>query len=109
MKCLNLALNDSAPEGEWHAAAIRFCAILRRGRFTVGDLWGADESTRPRPKQRPKKSPPHAAMPFGKFKGQLFRDLPDWYVDWCLGQDFVTDTLLESLKNESARRKNSPA
>lgn len=107
LKCLNLALNNSAPEGEWNAAAIRFCAILRRDHVCVETLFERPEPTSKAPRQKrttPKPKPAAGTMPFGKFKGQPLSDLPDWYVDWCLEQDFVKDLLRAELEKVKATR-----
>lgn len=43
-------------------------------------------------------------MPFGKYKGRLLRDLPDWYLDWLCALDDLRNPLKDALEKESARR-----
>lgn len=47
-------------------------------------------------------------LPFGKFKGQLLADVPNFYLEWLLNQEFVelkfTD-LWEMAKMESKYRE----
>lgn len=110
VKCLNLALNQSATDGEWNAAAIRFCAILRKSGIGIDFL---DPPPMPGPAPyRPRRSPtrdkkkpgPITTMPFGKFKGKPFKDLPDWYLNWCIEQDFVENPLRAQIDAEIQRR-----
>lgn len=105
MKCLNLALNNSAPEGEWNAAAIRFCAILRSKGMTIESTFGPRPKKSRKPKAKP--SPPAGTMPFGKFKGHPLADLPDWYIDWLLEQDFVTEPLRADIEKEAETREEA--
>lgn len=100
IKCLNLALDQAATDGEWNAAAIMFCAILRKNGIRTDSI---------NMNQHPSHDRPIGVMPFGKFKGHHFSDLPDWYVDWCLNQDFIKESLRRSLESEYIyRQKNSP-
>ena len=107
LKCLNLALNDSAPEGEWNAAAIRFCAILRKSGIDIAAIFPAKKSPVPRKRATWKPEPTKSripTMPFGKFKGQAIEDLPDWYLDWCLEQEFIKDPLRSEIETENQCR-----
>ena len=122
LKCLNLALNDSAPEGEWNAAAIRFCAILRKNSVGIEsfsnspkpafaydrpDYCHKEREARKKPTKRaPKaaKAEPVGVMPFGKFKGQDISSLPDWYLNWCLDQEFIKEPLKSEIQKESEIR-----
>lgn len=48
-------------------------------------------------------------MPFGKHKGELVADLPDSYLNWLLGQDFVKigyNQLWKMVAKESKYRKD---
>jgi Putative quorum-sensing-regulated virulence factor len=95
MKCLNLALNHAALEGEWNAAAIRFVAILRASNIGIESINGNPV----------KRSTTHSiVMPFGKFKGSPIADLPDWYLAWCLEQDFIKGPLRSALEQEDEER-----
>lgn len=46
------------------------------------------------------------AMPLGKYKGRLFRDIPTDYLAWASHQNFDQD-LLFSLRTELKKRKTS--
>jgi hypothetical protein len=95
MKCLNLALNHAAMEGEWNAAAIRFVAILRAANIGIDSING-DPVKKPATHSK--------VMPFGKFKGSAVADLPDWYLAWCLEQDFIKEPLRAVLEREYDER-----
>lgn len=100
MKCLALALNESAPDGEWNSAAIKFIAILRKNKI---EAFGFFDSP---PKEPGREATTQCAdiMPFGKFKGSLVSDLPDWYLDWCLEQEFIKDKLRRAINREFFNR-----
>ena len=117
-KVLNLALAPSAPEGEWNAAAIRFIFILRKQGQTVESIGLGDKSerstrehkprqTREKKQPAPKSAPIPTTMPFGKFKGQSFGDLPDWYLVWLIEQDFVKDPLRSKVAQEIETREGT--
>jgi uncharacterized protein (DUF3820 family) len=115
IKCLTLALNDSAPDGEWNAAAIRFCSILRKNGIGIDflhipppmqDAGPSQRQSRNGRRREKRKSAPVSGMPFGKFKGQPFRDIPDWYLNWCLDQDFIENPLRSQLEAEIERRQS---
>lgn len=36
-------------------------------------------------------------MPFGKYKGQDFSDIPVAYLDWLIGQDWLKDDLKKAI------------
>ena len=95
LKCLNLALNHAAMEGEWNAAAIRFVAILRAGNIGIDAINGE-------PVRKP--SDQAIKMPFGKFKGTPISDLPDWYLAWAMEQDFIKDPIKSALQQEYDER-----
>lgn len=95
IKCLNLALNHAAMEGEWNAAAIRFVAILRDAKIGIESING--NSIKNQSHQSP-------LMPFGKFKGWAIADLPDWYLKWCMEQDFIKEPIKSELQREYDER-----
>jgi len=47
------------------------------------------------------------AMPLGKYKGRLFKDIPTDYLAWAAHQNFDQD-LLFSLRTELKKRKKAP-
>ena len=106
VKCLNLALNSGATEGEWNAAAIRFVSILRSLKVGIECIIpkSPDTSRERKPTNRTKSADTFAKMPFGKFKGSAITDLPDWYVDWCLNQDFIKGKLRDEIEKEHKAR-----
>lgn len=42
-------------------------------------------------------------MPFGKFRGEPVRDLPEWYLRWCLDNVKLSDQLREEMREAVAR------
>jgi uncharacterized protein (DUF3820 family) len=47
-------------------------------------------------------------LPFGKYKGQLLADVPNFYIAWLLDQEFVEEKfpkLYEMAKMESQYRE----
>jgi hypothetical protein len=98
MKLLALALNDGATEGEWQAAAIKAVADMRKAGVPVAYFEPAKKQERG---FRPTSS---SGMPFGKFKGTPFTDLPDWYLEWIKENLELREPLLSKITAEMARR-----
>jgi|688.fasta_scaffold1963309_1 hypothetical protein len=98
MKLLALALNDSATEGEWQSAAIKAVADMRKAGVPVAYF----EATK-KP-ERGFSPSPSGGMPFGKFKGTAFADLPDWYLEWIKENLELREPLLSKIAAEVARR-----
>jgi hypothetical protein len=44
-------------------------------------------------------------MPFGKFKGWLLEDLPDWYIPWILANIDLREPLRSGIEREYQRRE----
>lgn len=98
MKLLALALNDGATEGEWQSAAIKAVAAMRKAGVPVAYFEVTkkpDQGYGPRTPGR---------MPFGKFKGASFADLPDWYLEWITENMELREPLLSKIREEVARR-----
>jgi len=107
IKCLNLALNEAATEGEWNAAAIRFCAILRKSGVEASSVFDGESRKRKSQNRKSKTADENPIMPFGKFKGVAICELPDWYLDWCLDQDFIKEPLRTKIEQESKTRNSN--
>lgn len=107
MKCLNLALNEAATEGEWNAAAIRFCAILRKSGVEASSVFEGESGKRKSRDHKSNSNDDNPIMPFGKFKGVAICELPDWYLDWCLDQDFIKEPLRTKIEEESKTRNSN--
>ena len=43
-------------------------------------------------------------LPFGKYKGKALRDVPDEYLAWLAGCDWLLDPLKSAVEQESQRR-----
>ena len=99
LKLLALALNQGAADGEWHSAAIKAVAEMRRRGVPVAFF----EITKPN-SQPPPTRPDGYKMPFGKFKGQELTALPEWYMEWIRLNMELRDPLLSAIEAECARR-----
>jgi hypothetical protein len=98
MKLLALALNDGATEGEWQAAAIKAVADMRKAGVPVAYFEPSKNQ------ERGYRPPSSGGMPFGKFKGTPFADLPDWYLEWIKENLELREPLLSKINAEVARR-----
>ena len=126
-KILRLALNGAAAEGEWHAAAVRFVAILRsegveasavsvRAAVPVsGPLPGPWQEWQesswtdfyppppPRPKapppQRPEGAPSHVLLKSGRFVGKYLAELTLTNLQALL-RDTPNQRLRDLIKSE---------
>jgi hypothetical protein len=101
MKLFALALNDGAAEGEWHSAAVKAVAEMRKAGVPVAYF----ESNKTRSKTERHHSS-SGNMPFGKFKGVPFPDLPDWYLEWITENLELREPLLSKIRDEVARRES---
>jgi hypothetical protein len=45
-------------------------------------------------------------MPFGRFKGFLLSDIPNWYLSWLAGLDDLREPLASAVEREFRRRHN---
>jgi hypothetical protein len=106
LKVLRLALDPEAIQGEWESAARRLFALLRKRSATAVDF-GADFSTVALAAIIPQTQPDYGLteMPYGKHKGELFKDISPWYLRGQL--EWITDpidpkqrweTLAEAIK-----------
>jgi len=100
LKLLSLALCRSAAEGEWHSAAIKAVAELRKEGIPVAFFQPAPEAAT----RRQQTTSAGQAMPFGKFKGQLISELPDWYMEWIVANMVLREPLASAINNEIERR-----
>lgn len=76
-KVLALALDTSAPEGEWQSAATVFFGLLRKEGVTVETIM----QTVPDPESKPEGC---EIMTFGKFKGRNIRSVPLEYLRYAI-------------------------
>ena len=107
-QCANLALHSSTGQGEMTAAALGFFRILRNAGVSAEQLVldGASHPYRPPPPDEPKVyREPVSIMPFGKYKGCRFEDIPDSYFDWLIRQDWLRPKLKRRIIQEQTRRK----
>lgn len=84
-KLLNLALDAGAQTGEIDNSAVMFFRSLRARGVTPADLEGGDNGNGAAPP--PIYARPDyglCAMPWGKHKGSLFKDIPPTYLKWAL-------------------------
>ena len=100
MKILTLALHETAIEGEWQAAAVRFISGLRKKRITAESLLSPTAT----PKPARSKHSSFFVMPFGKYKGQLISAMPDAYLIWLMENADLREPLLSHLEDELERR-----
>jgi hypothetical protein len=106
LKLLSLALCRGASEGEWHSAAIKAVAELRKEGIPVAFFEPSPQASNRKEERHYKSDPPYsgAVMPFGKFKGSMIRDLPDWYLDWLSKSIELRYPLSDLVANELSRR-----
>jgi uncharacterized protein (DUF3820 family) len=46
-------------------------------------------------------------MPFGRFKGEVLRHIPDWYLKWALNNfEFLDHELSDAIKDTLEDRGN---
>lgn len=79
MKLLRLALDKGAYEGEADNAAVMFIRKLRERNMTVEELFGQASQTSPL-----KSKCGNEVMTFGKYKGEMIKDVPQNYLIWVL-------------------------
>ena len=82
LKVLRLALDPKAIQGEWESAARKLFALLRK-RLATADELGLNGSRLP---AIPPTQPDYGltVMPWGKHKGELFKDMSPAYLKWAL-------------------------
>lgn len=98
IKLLRLAVDGSAPEGEWTNAAVMFVKVLRK------DEWKIDSS----PSEDAPKIVEHLRkmkMPFGKHKGIEIRHLPIEYVEWMADNLDLKGRLFDAVEQELELRQ----
>jgi hypothetical protein len=49
------------------------------------------------PRPLPRRKPNKQAMPFGRHKGKLFRQIPEHYLRWVLSLDNIDDLLRQRI------------
>jgi hypothetical protein len=76
MKILSLAIAESAIEGEWRAASVRFISLLRSSEFKIEDFNPIAEGHLDNPARVSR------LMPFGKHMGEPISEIPDGYLIW---------------------------
>ena len=83
LKLVRLALDPGAPDGEWNNAAVMFfrCA---RARSASAEEFNRNGSTA---LVVPPMPPDYGLtiMPWGKHRGELFKDISPSYLKWALG------------------------
>lgn len=100
MKLLALALNDGASEGEWQSAAIKAVADMRRAGVPIA-YFEANKKASHHDHSHDRDA---GVMPFGKFKGAPFSELPEWYMSWILETIELREPLLSKIRDEMERR-----
>ena len=83
LKIARLGLDAGAPENEWNNAAVLFFKSLRTRSATVEELLGNGRMA-PVPATQPDYG--LTVMPWGQYKGELFKDIPPGWLmakrDW---------------------------
>lgn len=84
LKVLRLALDPKAIQGEWESAARRLFVLLRK-RLASADEFGLNENSLAIP-AIPQTQPDYGltVMPWGKHKGELFKDISPGYLRYQL-------------------------
>jgi len=95
VKILRLALDHGAPAGEWQAAAVRFCFVLRQAGESVESL---TQTTAPSPRRTA------IRMPFGRYKGKSLRSIPSDYLAWLLTLANIRPGLRRDIAKELESR-----
>src|ERR1700745_3875640 len=79
LKIVALALDSGAPENEWSNAANLFFKLLRNRSATLEEFHNNSQIvTVPIPPTQPDYG--LTFMPWGKYKSQMFRDIPPGYL-----------------------------
>jgi len=97
-KILTLALHESAIEGEWQAAAVRFFSLMRKDRIEPEQFISLTSNT------NDSTSSYSFVMPFGKHKGMKIVDVPDGYIVWMFENITPLEPLKTAIKSEMERR-----
>ena len=97
LKVLRLALDPNAITGEWESAARKFFALLRK-RLVTADQFGSNGNS---PAVIPQTQPDYGltAMPWGKHRGELFKDMSPGYLKFAL--DWIEDDPDRSAKMQN--------
>jgi hypothetical protein len=97
-KILAIGLNESAPDGEWQSAAIRFFFMLRKNKAEPEHFINLTFQ----PKECSNQF--FYAMPFGKHKGTNIIDVPDGYIIWIWENMQLREPLKTAVEKELERR-----
>jgi hypothetical protein len=98
LKVLRLALDPKAIQGEWESAARRLFALLRK-RLVTADEFGLNGSAARAAIPRMQPDYGLTVMPWGKHKGELFKDISPAYLKWALEWIEEDPDRLAKMKN----------
>lgn len=97
-KILILGLHESAIEGEWQSAAIRFFSLMRKDKIEPEQFIPLTSNT------DKNDSSYSFVMPFGKHKGIKITDVPDGYIVWMFENITPHEPLKTAINKEMERR-----